>query len=104
VRERVVEICKQLLEEGIRGESANKKGEEEYWVRATLVEALFGLRKASESEAEFVVAKKAALEPWMINTTEEQLAKLRACGNGQATRSVTRCACLPLHIAAQSSL
>jgi len=78
VRERVVEICKQLLEEGIRGESANKKGEEEYWVRATLVEALFGLRKASESEAEFVVAKKAALEPWMINTTEEQLAKLRA--------------------------
>jgi hypothetical protein len=25
VRERVVEICKQLLEEGIRGESANKK-------------------------------------------------------------------------------
>jgi Domain of unknown function (DUF6398) len=78
VRERVVEICKQLLEEGIRGESANKKGEDEYWVRATLVEALFGLGKAAESGAEFVVAKKAALEPWMINTTEEQLAKLRA--------------------------
>jgi hypothetical protein len=63
-----------------RGESANKKkkGEEEYWVRATLVEALFGLGKAAESDAEFVVAKKAALEPWMINTTEEQLTKLRA--------------------------
>jgi hypothetical protein len=78
VRERVVGICTQLLREGIRVESENKKSDEEYWVRATLVEALFGLGKAAESEAEFAVAKRAALEPWMINTTEEQLAKLRA--------------------------
>jgi hypothetical protein len=78
VRERVVGICTQLLGEGIRVESENKKGDEEYWVRATLVEALFGLGKAAESEAEFAVAKTAALEPWMINTTEEQLAKIRA--------------------------
>ena len=78
VRERVVGICTQLLGEGIRVESENKKSDEEYWVRATLVEALLGLGKAAESEAEFAVAKRAALEPWMINTTEEQLAKLRA--------------------------
>lgn len=78
VRERVVGICRRVLAEGIRGETENKKSEEEYWVRATLVEALFGLGKAAQSEVEFAIAKEAAPEPWMINTTEEQLAKLRA--------------------------
>ena len=78
VRECVVGICTHLLDEGIRGESENKKSEEEYWVRATLVEALFGLGKAAESEAQFATAKKVAPERWMINTTEKQLAKLRA--------------------------
>jgi hypothetical protein len=78
VRERVVGICTQLLGEGIRVESENKNSDEEYWVRATLVEALFGLGKAAESEAEFAVAKSAALESWMISTTDEQLTKLRA--------------------------
>jgi hypothetical protein len=42
------------------------------------LEALFGLGKAAESEAQFATAKKVAPEPWMINTTEDQLAKLRA--------------------------
>jgi len=78
IRERVVGICKQVLAEGIRGETENKKSEEEYWIRATLVEALFGLGRAAESEVEFTIAKEVAPEPWMINTTEEQLAKLRA--------------------------
>ena len=78
VRERVVGICRQVLAEGIRGETENKKSEEEYWIRATLVEALFGLGKAAQSEVEFTIAKEVAPEPWMINTTEEQLAKLRA--------------------------
>jgi hypothetical protein len=78
VRERVVDICRRALAEGIRGETGDKKSEEEYWVRATLVEALFGLGKAAQSEVEFAIAKEVAPEPWMINTTEEQLAKLRA--------------------------
>lgn len=78
VRERVVGICRQVLAEGIRGETENKKSEEEYWIRATLVEALFGLGRAAESEVEFTIAKEVAPEPWMISTTEEQLAKLRA--------------------------
>ena len=78
VRERVVGICRRALAEGIRGETGDKKSEEEYWVRATLVEALFGLGKAAQSEVEFAIAKEVAPEPWMINTTEEQLAKLRA--------------------------
>jgi Tetratricopeptide Repeats-Sensor len=78
VRERVVGICTQLLAQGVRGESEDKKSEEEYWIRVTLVEALFGLGSAAKSEAEFAIAKKGAPEPWMIDTTEAQLAKLRA--------------------------
>ena len=77
VRERVMGICTRLLAEGIKGEDENKRREEEYWVRATLVEALFGLGNTAKSEAEFALAKKAAPEQWMIDTTEEQLTKLR---------------------------
>ena len=77
VRERVVTICERLLAEGIRGEGNDKK-REEYWVRATLVEALLGLGDAAKSEAEFAIAKKADPEPWMLDTTEVQLAKIRA--------------------------
>jgi hypothetical protein len=78
VRERVVEVCTRLLAQGIKGESELKKKEEEYWVRATLAEALLGLGNAAKSEAEFAVAKKVSPDPWIINTTEEQLAKLRS--------------------------
>ena len=78
VRERVVEICTRLLAEGIRGENEDKKREEEYWVRATLVEALLGLGNTARSETEFAVAKKVGPEQWMIDTTEEQLTKLGA--------------------------
>jgi hypothetical protein len=78
VRERVVGICMRLLAEGIKGENEDKRREEEYWVRATLVEALFGLGNTAKSEAEFVIAKKVGPEQWMIDTTQEQLAKLRA--------------------------
>lgn len=78
VRERVVGICTRLLAEGIKGENEDKRREEEYWVRATLVEALFGLGNTAKSEAEFAIAKKAGPEQWMIDTTQEQLSKLRA--------------------------
>jgi hypothetical protein len=36
------------------------------------------LGNTAKSEAEFVIAKKVAPEQWMIDTTQEQLAKLRA--------------------------
>jgi hypothetical protein len=60
------------------GENEDKKREEEYWVRATLVEALLGLGNTARSETEFAVAKRVGPEQWMIDTTEEQLTKLRA--------------------------
>jgi hypothetical protein len=78
MRERVVGICMRLLAKGIKGENEDKRREEEYWIRATLVEALFGLGNTAKSEAEFVIAKKVGPEQWMIDTTQEQLAKLRA--------------------------
>jgi hypothetical protein len=77
VRERVVGICKRLLSKGIKGESEDKRREEEYWVRVTLAEALFGLGDTAKSDAEFAVAKKAGPEQWMIDTRKEQLDKLR---------------------------
>ena len=78
VRERVVGICTRLLAEGIKGENEDERREQEYWVRATLVEALLGLGNTAKSEAEFAIAKNTGPKQWMINTTQEQLTKLRA--------------------------
>jgi hypothetical protein len=77
IRERVLRICEDLLAAGIRGESAKKKLEEGYWIRATMVEALSGLGRPQEAAAAFEVAKAVPPEPWMIKSTEEQLAKLK---------------------------
>jgi hypothetical protein len=78
VRHRVMRICEDLLATGIKGESPHSKAEQEYWVRATLVEALRGMGRAAESEAAFVAAKQMAPEQWMVESTEEQLRKLKA--------------------------
>jgi hypothetical protein len=80
VRQRVLGICEKLLAEGIKGESPQSKAEQEYWVRATIVEALRGLGRVTESDAAFTAAKAMtpAPEGWMIDSTEEQLGKLKA--------------------------
>jgi hypothetical protein len=79
VRERVLAICDQLLKTGIKGENERTQAEEEYWVRATRVEALFGLGRCDESNAEFEAARRMIPPPegWMIDSTAEQLAKLK---------------------------
>lgn len=79
VRRRVVSICQTMLAEGIKGESPQSKAEQEYWIRATVVEALCGLRESEESETAFTAAKQMspAPEAWMIESTEEQLRKLK---------------------------
>src|SRR5262249_51550857 len=79
-REGVVGICMRLIDEGSKGENEDKRREEEYWVRATLVEALFGLGNTAKSEAEFVIARKVAPEQWMIDTTQERLSKRHETG------------------------
>ena len=52
----------------------------QYWVRASRVEALFGLGRRAEAEAAFGEAKSLhpPPDPWMVATTEEQLRKLAA--------------------------
>jgi hypothetical protein len=78
IRQRVLTICEDLLRNGIQGESKQTQGEQEYWVRATIVEALFGLGQREESQTNFNEAKSMIPTPalWMIQSTEEQLKKL----------------------------
>jgi hypothetical protein len=79
VRERVLAICQQLLANGVKGEDEKARKAEEYWVRASVVEALVGSGRPDDVvQKEFDAAKKIAPEPWMVETTETQLAKLRA--------------------------
>jgi hypothetical protein len=80
VRRRVLELCDRCLISGIKGESERTQAEEEYWVRATRVEALFGLGRLHESNVEFDQAKKMTPPPegWMIDSTAEQLGKLKS--------------------------
>ena len=78
VRKRVLAACQEQLKAGIKGESERSKAEQEYWVRATVVEALAGLGRIDESATAFEAAKHMAPEPWMIDATEQQVGKLKA--------------------------
>jgi len=80
VRQRVLALCEDQMRSGIQGESTRSKAEQEYWVRATIVEALFGLGRRDESAARFAEAKGMSPAPsaWMIASTNDQLAKLEA--------------------------
>jgi hypothetical protein len=80
VRRQVLRMCEGLLASGIKGESQRAKAEQEYWVRATVVEALYGLGRAAESAAAFTAARQMnpAPEKWMVDSTDEQLGKLIA--------------------------
>ena len=79
VRKRVLTIAQELLANGVKGESEKSKAEQEYWIRATVVEALFGLGRGAEGDAAFKAAQqmKPTPEPWMIESTESQLGKLK---------------------------
>jgi hypothetical protein len=77
-RTRVLRMCQTMLADGIKGETKRSKAEQEYWVRATIVEALFGLGRRDEYEAAYAEAKQMDPPPeaWMISSTDEQLKKL----------------------------
>jgi tetratricopeptide (TPR) repeat protein len=76
-RSRVLEICDQELK-AARTEPEKLNPSELYWLRASRAEALFGLSKRLESEGEFATAKamKPPPQPWMIESTENQLKTL----------------------------
>jgi hypothetical protein len=72
VRRRVTDICQKLLE---AGEDMNK--EDRYWVLATLQEAAVGLGEDDTATKWSAQAREVAAASWMIESTAEQLAKLR---------------------------
>jgi hypothetical protein len=69
IRRQLVDICEGLLGSGL-------KLDEEYWVRATLAEAWLGLGDSQKSKEALDQAAPFA-EPWMRQTTADQLAKLK---------------------------
>ena len=76
-RSQVLEICDQELE-AAEEDPAKFKPDDIYWLRASHAEALFGLGRRDEAEAELAKAKaaKPAPDSWMIESTENQLKTL----------------------------
>jgi len=74
-RTEVLEICKTKLDS--LKDSEQTRGER-YWILATLAEACLGLEDASQCEKYLEEAKKYADESWMLDSTQEQLGKLKA--------------------------
>ena len=60
--------------------SGTLKGDDTFWVYATQVEALLGLARMAESDAlkQQLLAQQPPPAPWMIDSMNEQLAKLAA--------------------------
>jgi len=81
VRKEVVSICNQWLESNPRTGSlppGSKFPEKRYWVLATLAEAQIGLEEEALGQQRLEEAFAAAPEPWMKDTTQEQVDKLKA--------------------------
>jgi hypothetical protein len=71
VRRKVKEISKRIIK------FENPEGDDKYWAHATLYEACVGL--GEEEEAQHWKEKSASLpkQPWMGETTDKQIEKLR---------------------------
>ena len=81
VRKEVVSICNQWLESNPRTAPlppGSKFPEKQYWVLATLAEAQIGLEDEALGQQRLEEAFAAAPEPWMKETTQEQVTKLKA--------------------------
>lgn len=83
VRRRVAEICEQQLHNYAHQSEQNPQDdpewlEERFWLYATLAEALVGIDEFQRADAIKATAAQNAPEPWMMDTLEEQLVKLKA--------------------------
>ena len=87
-RVRVLASCDTLLKQGIRGETAQSRAEEEYSLRAIRAEALCGLDRASESHAAFDDAKNVepTPAPMMIEATDRRLQALHVLLTAEARK------------------
>jgi hypothetical protein len=70
IREEILELCKQSLESGA------VQGDDAFWVLATKVEALVGLR-GTDADAQLAAAVVKAPAPWMADTMIKQIDKLK---------------------------
>ena len=70
VRRQVIPICEKLLQE------PDLKSADRYWAMASMAEAHFGLGDKAQFETTMAKATEVAPEPWMIDSTKEQIGKL----------------------------
>jgi hypothetical protein len=80
VRKEVISICNQWLESNPPPAPllpGSKYPEKRYWVLATLAEAQIGLEEEALGQQRLEEAFAAAPEPWMKETTQEQVDKLK---------------------------
>jgi MAP3K TRAFs-binding domain len=78
VRRRVSAICEELLRTPIRDDQGKIDREQTFWVRASLIEALFGAGEAVRANELRASVVADAPEQWMADTMNEQLANLQA--------------------------
>jgi tetratricopeptide (TPR) repeat protein len=76
VRRRVIELAEARLAAGVKDDEGNVDLEQQFWLRATLIEALFGIGESDRAAAHKEQAVKEAPETWMPETLEEQLENL----------------------------
>lgn len=77
VRRQIIRICEELLEKGVKDDEGNIDNEQQFWVQATLMEALIGIgeeQKAEEVKKRMIESKP---EGWMIETMDQQIDKLK---------------------------
>jgi tetratricopeptide (TPR) repeat protein len=77
VRHRVIELCEERLAAGVKDESGNVDREQLFWLRATLIEALIGTGQVARAESLKDEAIREAPEPWMQQSLDYQLNKLK---------------------------
>jgi hypothetical protein len=71
IRREVIEICQVLLK------SENPPLNAKYWAQATLAEAYFGIDDEARGQQELEKALSMPVDPWMKESTQEQLDKLK---------------------------
>jgi hypothetical protein len=72
VRREVIEICEAEMKDG-----SPPAGEQKYWVLATWAEALLGVGDEEGARQKLEEASAAASASWMMESTREQMSKLR---------------------------
>jgi hypothetical protein len=77
VRQRVVERCEAALAQGIKRDDGTPDLVETFWAYATLIEGYVGMGDEAKSAASIEATKNLKPEGWMVQTMQDQLARLR---------------------------